>query len=170
MRCACFVFLWLRLLPSCFAAPAPPLEGDLSRAETVLIGRLISKPDATHFIFQVGTVLRGRAEATMTLAFDEGGADASVGSLCLLVSQGDDHYGRPRPVVGRPMDSQGAWRGWLELPISTADGHQFVETVYSFADGQPFSDGSLASPKLSIERVKSLIDRYPYNPCIHDKP
>jgi len=48
--------------------------------------------------------------------------------------------------------------------MNTTDGHEFVERILSFADGQPFSDGTPSNPKLSIERVKSLIKRFPYNP------
>ena len=146
------------------AAPCPPLENDLVRAKTIYIGRLISHDDENALSFEVTSVLRGKADEKTILTREEC-PKMTGGALYLLISQGDNRYGKPRNVVGRPMECQGVWCGWLILPVATVNNQQFVERIYSFVNGEPYSDGSGG---LKMERVISLIEKFPYNPHVND--
>jgi len=149
------------------AAPGAPLEGTLKRAATVTVARMIAVT-RNSVTFHPTEVLRGVLPAEITLSIEDG--LVSVLSLrnggdVLLLSQGDLRNGPPPSEIAPQMRGQMVYRGWLIYPISTNGDQVYVEGVYSFADGEPFTDGP---GKLSLTRIKRLVQRFSYNPHIYD--
>jgi len=152
-------------LGSCYAAPDPPLEGILDRAENIFIGRVTSTVPGKSATYEVVEVLRGTLTGKETLLFEDGFHVDRIGDRCLLLSQGDSRYGGPRPVIGLPLDGQEIWRGWMTIPMRVVDGREFVRW-FSTVDLKP---GAPFNPWTSIDEVKSLIKRFPYDSHVNDK-
>ena len=156
------------------AATAPPLESLLQRAETIVLARVTAITEESVTL-RLGEVLRGEIAGALVLGF--GGRENAgwgprrlkVGEEFLLLSQGDARFGGPRPILGRPMHGQHQWCGWTPLPMVRDRGGVYAGAIFSFADGQPSDDGQdPKDPKLSLARVKRLLDRFPYDPHAND--
>src|SRR5215216_7693259 len=101
IRVARLSFVILLLLQPYYAAqaaPAYPFERLLPRAETIFIGRLINH-SAHDVTFEIVEALRGHADQP-TLTFGFSSLDdrrlPTAGSSYLVISQGDNHFGKPK--------------------------------------------------------------------------
>ena len=166
-RCLTVSVLWLVLRITGLAAPDPPFEALLLRAKNVLIVSVIST-DGPTISFQIDSVLRGNATRQLTLSSDIYD-DFKKGSKWILLSQGDNRFGEPREVLGRPMEGQGVWCGWTPLPLFTVGGNTYAGRIFALRDGKIFSDiqTSADGPCLELSRLKRLIESFPYNPDIN---
>jgi hypothetical protein len=169
-RTLAFATMWVVCGCFCSAAPAPPFEELLKRAETVLITRVTALTERKVTLHRM-EVLRGDSEADLTFGFAEWNpAFLRIGDELLLVSQGDARYGAPRPILGRPIDAQQVWCGWTPLPISRSVDNVYAGPIFSFVDGKPYDDvHDETGAKLSLARIKRLLERFPYDPHINDK-
>ena len=169
-RALLFGTVWLICNSFSNAAPAPPIEALLKRAQTVLIARAIATTE-TSITFRRIELLRGASEAELNLRLIYSDlAFFHIGGEFLLLSQGDARFGPPEPVVGRTLHGQDRWCGWVPLPIVRDANQVYASRIFSFVDGQPSQDGNdPKEPKLSITRIKRLLERFPYDPHINDK-
>lgn len=145
---------------------------ELVRAEFVFIGHIVSHADGT-VTFKPAEVLRGAQTADLTLSERTLEDLDGYGVDYLLVSQGDDRYGKPLPVPDflRGLKGQGVWRGWLAYPIVKVGERQFVRCGMAFLDGKPLQEyvQGVRFPGLYMEQVKLLLQRIPYNPHVNEK-
>jgi hypothetical protein len=151
------------------AAPDPPFEDLLLRAKNVLVAQVIlTSSDQRTVSFQPVTVLRGNMTEEFSLSV-ESYIIFKKGSQWLLLSQGDNRYGEPRAVLGRTMEGQQVWRGWIPLPLSRVGERTYAAAIFSICDGPPFWDIQSPSdgPSLELSRIKRLVQRFPYNPSIN---
>jgi hypothetical protein len=153
----------------------PPLEFYLQRAETVTLAKVasITKNSATALPPYAVTVhptqrLRGVCNADWTIL---GYEPMKIGTELLLISQGDFHYGPPSNQILINLKGQGVWCGWISLPVIKAGDQTYAERCFSFIDGEPYTDAphGVRIYRLSISRIKRLIERFAYNPHINDK-
>jgi hypothetical protein len=148
------------LLFSCVrlaASPDYPFEGLLPRARIIFIGRVL-KHDHSRVTFAVSESLRGEAENALTLEYstlDDKRLTNESGDF-LVLSQGDDYWGKPAPVVslGQYPKGQASYLGWIALPIKTIGGNVSVDLVRTIIDHK----GAI----LSLERAKTLIRQIPF--------
>ena len=149
------------------AAPESPLEGLFGRAETVWLARVASVSGSSVTV-HCTELLRGKNDGDMVLSVDGynslGGflprVSLRVGSEFLLLSQGDEKNGLPRPVIGHSFESQFSYRGWTPFPIKRRHHQIHIEGTLSFAD-HPFVED------LTLTYVKQLLDRFPYGSTSH---
>jgi hypothetical protein len=97
-------------------APRYGLEGLLSRAEHVLIVDLVART-SSNATFEVREVLRGDT-SLKTLVLSHTQAEYAFPkdtNALLLFSQGDAHFGPPKPefCIGEPVAGQASYRGWI---------------------------------------------------------
>ncbi len=152
----------------CSAEDAPPFEGHLPRAEFILLARIVSI-EGNMITFRRIESLRGDSAPELELSFDQGKSlQMKVGGAVLLFSQGDDRFGKPKPVLERPMDGLLGWRGWTPLPVIKVGDQVFAGNIWSVVDGLPLSDEASGVSCLRLSRIKGLIRRFPYNPKIND--
>lgn len=150
------------------AAPAPPLEWYLLRAETVFIGCIADRTDK-DVSFQVIELLRGQAKQANNLrryAIDKEGFVTKESPTWLVISQGDNHFGKPNPLMslGPQLDGQSGYRGWIAFPIREDGVEPRLDHVYTFVDhkaGEPLMS-------LTLRKAKVLIDQFLYKPNLND--
>lgn len=169
------------------AAPAYSLEGLLKRAEFVYVGRLsemsqekqpamLSTGRGWRHIsdrkihLEVVEVLRGSNDdikgkfgllGLSSEARDD--RESKLGALFLVLSQGDNYWGRPEPVIalGQPTMGQASYCGWLMFPLSKTDGDGIVAMLKSskLENGGP----------LTLNRVREAVAETRYNPDLYGK-
>ena len=144
------------------AAPDPPFEYYLLRAETVFIGQIHERTDR-EITFQVIDILRDRTDHKRSslehYIIDPEGHVAKESSLWLVLSQGDDRLGKPRQVMslGSQLDGQCCYRGWIAFPIEDGE-DRYVGYLHTSSDrkrNEPFR-------RLTLDKAKALIQRFPY--------
>jgi hypothetical protein len=163
-----FLLLAFACVGFCHAEDAPPFEGHLPRAKFILLARIVSI-EGNMITFRRIESLRGDPAPELELSFDQGNSfPMKVGGEVLLFSQGDDRFGKPRPVLDRPMDGLQGWRGWTPLPVIKVGDQVFAGSIWSFVDGLSLSDEASGVSCLRLSRIKGLIRRFPYNPKIND--
>jgi hypothetical protein len=151
------------------AAPAPPVESLLERAETSIIARVVAVSEKSVTLRRT-ELLRGASEAELTFSFEESFPPSiqCIGTEFLLLSQGDARFGPPRSVIGRAMVGQDRWRGWIPLPIGRIREDIYVEAVWSREDAKIYG-ARFADKPMTLARVKELMQRFQYNPHVNDK-
>ena len=101
------------------ASPDYPFEGLLPRAKVIFTGRILTHDDL-HVTFAVSESLRGQTETHLTFGYSSitDKALASVSNEFLVLSQGDDYWGKPEPVVslGQQVKGQVSYLGWIAFP------------------------------------------------------
>ncbi len=163
-------FFSLLCFHAAYAGPPPPIEDLLQRAETVCLARVVSIKGEV-ITFSTTASLRGKTDSSFALTVEKPAPEFTRDTEWLLISQGDRRYGPPRAVVGRAMEGQGVWRGWVPLAIFRVGGKVYVGTIYSSIDGPPYFDKAPDGTHtgLTLERVKQLLRRFRYNPHVNDK-
>jgi hypothetical protein len=157
--------LQLALITS--AAPAYSFERLLPRAETIFLGRTISRSD-DGVTFQVAEVLRGRIEGhepTFGYHLHAVNSWPSDTSLFLVISQGDNHFGQPKQVIslGQPLKGQAGYCGWIAFPMK-GDGNQlYLDRVQSFMTQKPTTNPG----RLTLEEARMFIEKFLYRPNLH---
>lgn len=142
------------------AAPAPPFEWYLLRAETVFIGCIAARTDK-DVSFDVIESLRGHADQATYLrryAIDKEGLVMKESPTWLVISQGDYLFGKPKQVMslGPQLDGQSGYRGWIAFPIRENGDEPRLDHVNTFVDhraGEPLA-------KLTLNKAKVLIDQF----------
>jgi hypothetical protein len=150
------------------AAPAPPLESYLLRAETVFIGCIVDRTDK-DVSFEVVELLRSQAREANSLrryAIDKEGFVMKESPTWLVISQGDNHFGKPKQIMslGPQLDGQSSYRGWIAFPIREDGDEPRLDQVYTFVDhkaGEPLM-------RLTLRKARVLIDQFRYKPNLHD--
>jgi hypothetical protein len=163
-------------------APAYPLEGLLKRAEFLYVGRLsemsqekqpalLSIGESRRYIsdrkihLEVVEVLRGRNDDIEgkygLLGLNE--HEIRPGAIFLVLSQGDNYWGRPEPVIaiGQPTMGQASYCGWLMFPLSKTDGDGIVAMLKS-------SKSENGGP-LTLNRVREAALETRYTPDLYGK-
>ena len=139
------------------ASPDYPFEGLLPRAKVIFMGRVTTHDDV-HVTFAVSESLRGRTESSLVLAYstlDDKRLVNEPGNF-LVLSQGDDYWGKPAPIVslGQKVKGQISYLGWMVFPIKMIGNQLCVNLVRTIVDGK--------GVVLSLERAQSLIREIPY--------
>lgn len=163
MKSLLFVILCLAIARVSLAAPGPPLEALLKRAETVTLARVAAVGRET-VTFQPNNVLRGEPPAEITLHVGEGQASlfqVQEGADYLLLSQGDERNGPPKPVWAPHPQGQASYCGWLIYPLGAEDKQVCCIGVGSFVAGKETADGSWSIPLADIVR---MVGRFAYDP------
>lgn len=149
------------------AAPAPPFEEYLLRAETIFIGRIASRTDK-EVSFEVIEFLRGHTDQTNLrwYAIDKEGYVSTESPTWLVISQSDNHFGKPKQIMslGPQLDGQYSYRGWIAFPIREYGDKLYLDHVYTFVDqkaGEPLV-------KLTLNKAKVLIEQFLYKPNLND--
>lgn len=126
-----FILVFSALAPdTALSAPAYPLESLLERAENVFIVRVSSRTH-TRVTFEVTEVLRGDKLKSLTLSHSPYDDEFPKEPRSLLLfSQGDDYWGKPKPLlsIGQPTKGQASYCGWI-LWSSTADNGAALESL-----------------------------------------
>ena len=170
MKSVPLCFLLCCLARTAEAAPDPPFEDLLRRAETVFLARVTSQNSDHTTTVEPTDVLRGKCDKPLTLPFDRfEHPDFSLGpgTQFLCLSQGDEKRGLPLPVFGLSFDEKWSWRGWMTLPIKRVDREIYVLGVYSHVDGHWVVDSAPVLQEyekfaLTLSRITQLIERFPY--------
>jgi hypothetical protein len=156
------------------AGPDLPLEARFKRSEKVMLAHVVSVKEHT-VIFRRTELLRGDIAAEITLSLSEGMewvlSKGTSDKDFLLFSQGDARYGPPLAVLDATMDGQGVFRGWMVFPIRTEGDTVYVVGTHSIVDGKYVTDGKTDDGynKLSLVRVKRLLETFSYDPHVNDK-
>ena len=156
------------------AAPSPPFDDIVRRAETIFVARLIAV-DKEGVTVECAELLRGKYDGAMTLPWDHRNpaslypAENSfrIGVTFLLMSQGDEKNGPTKWVFGGNWEARYSYCGWTPFPIKRVDGQDYVLGVYAHNDGNILWDkapGSARDIGLTLDRVKKIIDQSPYSP------
>jgi hypothetical protein len=97
------------------AAPAPPFEWYLLRAETVFIGRIADRTDK-DVSFEVIELLRGQgSEHLRRYVIDKEGFVLKESPTWLVISQGDNHFGKAETHhVTWPTIGWAKWLSWMD--------------------------------------------------------
>ena len=170
IRVARMSFVILLLLQPYYAAkaaPAYPFERLLPRAETIFIGRIINH-SAQDVTFEIDEALRGRADRP-ALTFGFSSLDArrlpTAGSSYLVISQGDNHFGKPKAVVslGQVLKGQAGYCGWIAFPIREDGDSPYLDLVRTSIGQKP--DENPAG--LRLDKARALIRQVPYKPDLH---
>lgn len=150
------------------AALSYPFEGLLPRAETVFIGRVTSHT-TQDITFEITQALRG-GTGQKTLTFLYSGYDdrrlSEVNTPFLVISQGDNHFGKPKSVVslGQPLKGQAGYCGWIVFPIRANGDGLYLDLIYTLVGQKP---GGEKPERLTLDKAKSLIQGSPYRPDLH---
>jgi hypothetical protein len=144
-----------------------PFEGLLPRAETVFIGRIKNHTEQ-DVTFEITEKLRG-GTAPKTLSFHYSGYDdrrlSDVSVPCLVMSQGDDHFGKPEPIVslGQKVKGQAGYRGWIAFPIRTDGDVIYLDLISTLAGQKPGDKPA----RLTLGKARTLIHEVPYKPNLN---
>ena len=162
-------FIFILLIGSWIAPAAPnyPLEILLLRSETVFIGRVSTATDE-KVILTVSKVLRGSNQLMNgNLAFrrDSGGSPPTKGATFFVLSQGDNHFGKPEQIIsiGQPSKGQAGYRGWIMLPIIREEKTEIVGLIGS-------SKVKAYRGMLTLDQAKQLVREADYKPDLYGKP
>ena|SRR5215813_764019 len=165
------------------AAPAYDLEGLLKRAEIVYIGRVselsLEKQPAIlstgisgssisdrKIQLEIVEVLRGSKGAIKgnygLLGLGDN-PEIQPGAFFLVLSQSDNYWGTPEPVMSfhQLTKGQGSYCGWLMYPLSKTGGDGIVASLHSSKyehNGQ-----------LTLNRVKEAVGETRYDPDLYGK-
>jgi hypothetical protein len=161
----------LLLAPSQAVGASMPysFEALLPRAETAFIGR-VTGHSAQDITFEITEALRG-GTAQKTLTFRYSGYDdrrlAKASTVFLVISQGDNHFGKPEPVVslGQLVKGQAGYRGWIAFPIRANGAVIYLDLICTRAGQKPGEKPA----RLTLDRAKTLIQENPYRPDLHGK-
>lgn len=147
------------------AAPPYPLEGLLPRAETVFIGA-VTKQNDKKVGFTVCQRLRGenKNEFTLELAGISSQIRLEPNSRYFVISQGDNHSGKPEPIVtlGQRLIGQAGYCGWIMFPIKNNGEETYLEHIASHS-----GDGRWTL--VTLDQAKTIVGQIPYDPDIHGK-
>ena len=163
-----FVIILLLLINyKAHASPDYPFEGLLPRAETIFIGRVITHTDQ-DVTFQVVELLRGHADQANSLFRYSGFDDRRLSEVtvpCLVISQGDNHFGKPDAIVslGQYVKGQAGYRGWIAFPIRMDGDRTYVEFAYTRVRQKPGEKPA----RLTMAEARTLIRQVPYKPDLH---
>ena len=165
------------------AAPAYSLEGLLKRAEIVYVGRaselslekqpamLSTGAGGSHIYdrkiqLEVVEVLRGNKGDIKENYGQLGLGDRleiQLGALFLVLSQGDNYWGRPETVISylQLTKGQASYCGWLMYPLSKTGGDGVVASLHSskLENNIP----------LTLNRVREAVREEGYNPNLYGK-
>jgi len=165
------------------AAPAYSLEGLLTRAEIVYVGRVselsLEKQPAMLSTGEGGSHISDRKiqlEILEVLRGDKGDIkgnygllgledrpEIQLGALFLVFSQGDNYWGRPEPVMSylQLTKGQASYCGWLMYPLSKTGGDGVVALLHSskLENNVP----------LTLNRVREAVRVERYNPNLNGK-
>ncbi|MDH3583303.1 MAG: hypothetical protein OER86_03730 [Phycisphaerae bacterium] len=137
---------------SVLAAPPFPLGELFRRAENIYFVRLASwtKGEAK---FEITGCVRGNDKVVKLVLQQYAGEQPrpEKPAFLLIFSQGDNHWGKPKPVftVRQLLSGQASYRGWILMPR------------YVFAE---------RSEKWITDYVKNLAKQNPHNPDPHRPP
>ena len=167
MKSVLLCFLLSCLCSIVQAAPDPPFEDLLRRAETVFLARVVSVNSDHTYTVESTEVLRGKCDIPLTYPvdrFDGVKMAFQPGTQFLCLSQGDAKLGPPRPVFGCSFDGKHSWRGWMTLAIERVGQEIFVKNVFTHVDGYSFGDNVPDTEEhgLKLSRIKQFIERFPY--------
>ncbi len=144
------------------AAPAYPLEGLLPRAETVFIGN-VSREYDKNIIFTVTERLRGENKNELTFEFvgDSANVRLEPNSRYFIISQGDNHFGKPKPIItlGQSLKGQAGYCGWIMFAVKTEGEQTYLERISS----------SPSNGRVTLKHAKKAVEQVPYNPDIYGK-
>jgi hypothetical protein len=161
------IFLLLTSYHVTNAALPYPFEGLLPRAETVFIGRIKSHT-AQNVTFEIMETLRGGlTQNTLTLRYS--GYDdrklSEVSTPCLVISQGDNHFGKPESIVslGQYVKGQAGYCGWIAFPIRSDGDVLYLDLIDTRVGQKPGEKPA----RLTLDEAKILIQGYPYRPDLH---
>ena len=161
------VFLLLQPYHGANAAPDYPFEELLPRAETIFIGRITNHSEQA-VTFEICELLRGHTEQkTITLRFysldDKRLPEA--GSSYLVISQGDNHFGKPEAIVslGQVLKGQAGYIGWIALPMKADDNSPYLDLIHTRVGQKPSGNPA----RLTLEKARELIQQIPYKPDLH---
>ena len=139
------------------ASPDYPFEGLLPRAKVIFMGRVLTHDDS-HVTFAVSESLRGQTETRLSFGYSsiDDRALASASEEFLVLSQGDDYWGKPAPLIslGQKVKGQTSYLGWIAFPIKNIQSKLSVDLVRTMIDHK--------STILLLERAKTLIQEIPY--------
>jgi hypothetical protein len=144
-----------------------PFEGLLPRAETVFIGRIKSHSEQ-DVTFEITETLRG-GTAQNTLTFRYSGYDdrrlSEVSTPCLVISQGDNHFGKPESIVslGQYVKGQAGYCGWIAFPIRPDGDVLYLDLIRTLAGQKPGENPT----RLTLDKARTLIQQVPYRGNLH---
>lgn len=148
------------------AAGAFPMESLLERAEYVYVGA-ISRSASNLVTIEIREALRGNTN-NIPKMFEWQGEwqipPPTDGTVCLVISQGDDRFGKPKPVMSFGQGSLGqcCYTGWMLNPIKKGDSSEIVEHAFSISQKAPWGS-------LTVEQVQKLVRETNYKPDIRRK-
>jgi hypothetical protein len=156
-RTILIISMMLLSFVSAMASPNYPFEGLLPRAKVIFVGRVATHNEG-HVTFAVSESLRGRTENRFTLAYsslDDRRIANEPGDF-LVLSQGDDYWGKPAHTVslGQKVKGQISYLGWIAFPIKMIGSEPSVDLIRTMIDHKP--------TVLSLERAKTLIREVPF--------
>jgi hypothetical protein len=161
------IFLLLQSYYATKAAPAYPFEELLPRAETIFIGRVINRSEQ-DVTFEIVEELRGPAgQPTLMVGFS-GLDDRSLptaGYSYLIISQGDDHFGKPNAIVslGQVLKGQAGYCGWIAFPIREDGDSPYLDLIHTSIGQKPGENPA----RLTLDKARALIQQVPYKPDLH---
>ncbi|HSI11552.1 MAG TPA: hypothetical protein VK961_05885, partial [Chthoniobacter sp.] len=150
------------LLAANGVASPTSFDGDLVRAEVVFVGRIVSQK-GDKVTLRPTRVLRGRQIKDLVLSGWEGFNKEGAKVDYLLMSQGDDAFGKPEPTAMRPPRGQMVWRGWVAYAILKDGEKEIVSWALGYLDEKPLHDHSakLDVDGLFMDHVMLLLERTP---------
>jgi hypothetical protein len=165
------------------AAPAYDLEGLLKRAEIVYVGRVselaLEKQPAILSTGKSGSSISDRKiqlEIVEILRGSKGDIKGNYGLLglgdrpeirpgafFLVLSQGDNYWGTPEPVMSfhQLTKGQASYCGWLMYPLSNTGEDEVVASLHS--------SKSENNGPLTLIRVKEAVGETRYDPDLYGK-
>jgi len=165
------------------AAPAYGLEGLLKRAEIVYVGRVselsLEKQPAMLSTGEGGRNISDRKIQLVVVEVLRGNKgdikgnygllglgdrpEIQLGELFLVLSQGDNYWGRPEPVMSycQLTNGQASYCGWIMYPLSKTGGDGVVATLHSskLENNVP----------LTLNQVREAVRETRYNPNQYGK-
>jgi hypothetical protein len=142
------------------------MEDLLERAEFVFIGK-VSRVGTNAVTVETTEILRASTN-NAPQAF-EWQAEWRLppppdGTVCLVLSQGDDQLGMPKPVmsIGQGTMGQCCYCGWMLNPIKKGDLGEIVEYAYSLSLKVHWG-------RLTVAQVRKLVRETTYKPDFRHK-
>lgn len=163
------ILFLLQSYHAAIGAPDYPFEGLLPRTETIFIGH-ITKQSQQNVTFEISEVLRGQTPQK-TMMFEFSGVDdrrlPESGSSFLVISQGDNHFGKPKAVIslGQVLKGQAGYCGWVAFPLRVVDDSQYLDLIYTRVGQKPDEKPA----RLTLEKARILIQQVLFQPDLHGK-
>ena len=90
-------------------------------------------------------------------------AEIQPGALFLVLSQGDNYWGRPKQIMSfrQLLEAQASYCGWLMYSLSNAGG----DGVIAFLHSSKLEN----NVPLTLNRVKEAVGETRYNPDLYGK-